>query len=119
MKSLFLLCILYSILSLTQISDARNVREDYVEPDAGAGHRSKRADIWSGIVGAVGCSPQVVKAARECGEDLDNRMRGYDPKDADEAAKCCVFADFRRCVYSQSKQVCVINTTIIPEDHCV
>lgn len=67
--------------------------------------RSKR-----GILDTIACTPKLISAAQSCSEDLDERTKGYDRENADEAAKCCIYTDFRRCVRSVAQRECGSDT---------
>lgn len=67
--------------------------------------RSKR-----GILDTIACTPKLISAAQSCSEDLDERTKGFDRENADEAAKCCIYTDFRRCVRSIAQRECGTDT---------
>lgn len=66
--------------------------------------RDKR-DVWSGIIGTAACLPKVTAAAQACGKDLDEKIKGRENDDSQDM-KCCIYAEFRRCV------------TAVADEHC-
>jgi len=66
--------------------------------------RSKRG-LWDGIVGTVTCTPRVIEAAQQCGKDLDEKVKGRE-NDNSRDMKCCMYAEYRRCVHSAATKDC-------------
>lgn len=51
------------------------------------------------------CTITVVSAAQTCGRELDEKMKGRE-NDNSKDTKCCMFAEYRRCVHSYAAVDC-------------
>lgn len=85
------------IISIASVY-SRGVDEDLL-------HGRARRDVRSRNNGAAACLPKVTVAAQTCGKELDEKVKARENEDGQDI-KCCIYAEFRRCVTTFAEKYC-------------